>query len=129
MENKFEAKVVKILNDYEVVINKGHDDGVKENQRFLLYYFDEELFDPDTFESLGKLEIICGKAKVKHVQDKQTTLISDQYENKDKRTITKKKSDIIFSYYNQPSEEEIIEPSKELKRFENVNDKCIARRI
>jgi hypothetical protein len=74
------GKVVKILNRYEVVINLGAEDGVKESDEFVVFAQGEEVMDPDTGESLGILEIVRGEALVKHVQPKITTLRSKQGE-------------------------------------------------
>ena len=61
-------KVIKLINEYKIVVNKGENAGIKLGQVFLVYKEAEELFDPDTDESLGKLEITKGKGKVVHVQ-------------------------------------------------------------
>jgi hypothetical protein len=69
-------KVVKVIDDYRVVINRGRRDGVEIGDRFLVYEVGEELADPDTNESLGKLEIVKGRGQAKHVQERLTTLES-----------------------------------------------------
>jgi hypothetical protein len=74
-------------DDAEVVINKGENDGISPNDRFLIYAIGEELFDPDTGENLGKLEIVKGIAKPKHIQEKTTTLVSAEYYPPRKRII------------------------------------------
>lgn len=70
------AKVIKIIDNFKIVINKGEADSVKSGDLCLVYEIGEELFDPDTKESLGKLEIVKGKGKVTHVQDKISTIES-----------------------------------------------------
>lgn len=72
-----EALVAKELDDYTLVINKGSKDGVENEQRFQIYSMGEEIFDPETKESLGKVEIIKGTGKVVHVQERIATLRSD----------------------------------------------------
>lgn len=69
--------VAKIIDDYTIVINKGSKNGVKEGQRFLIYEIGEEIFDPVTKESLGKLEIVKGTGKVAHLQENMATISSD----------------------------------------------------
>lgn len=87
--------IVKIIDEYTVVINKGSADGIKSNQRFLIYSLDgEPIIDPITKETLGTLEIVKGTAKVKHIQEHLTTLESDKY-SKPTRTITKQKNPFI----------------------------------
>jgi hypothetical protein len=75
-EENISIKVVKLLDEYKIVINKGANDGIKVGQVFLVYKEDEELFDPDTNESLGRLEIVKGKGKVIHLQAKMATIES-----------------------------------------------------
>lgn len=69
------AKVIKVIDNYKVVINKGSKDGIANGNIFLLYSLGEELFDPDTNESLGVLEIVRGKGQATHVQDHLTTIL------------------------------------------------------
>lgn len=70
------AKVVHIIDDYTVVINKGHLDGVDDSDRFLIYKIGPEIADPDTGASLGNLEVVRGRASVSHLQEHLTTLVS-----------------------------------------------------
>lgn len=67
-------KVAKVINDYELVINVGSNKGLIEGSRFIVYSLGNEIFDPDTHESLGKLEIIKGTGKVTHVQEKMAII-------------------------------------------------------
>ena len=69
------TKVIKVLDDgLRLVINKGIEDKVYTGQTYLVFELGEELFDPDTTESLGELEIVKGKGKVIHVQDRISTI-------------------------------------------------------
>jgi hypothetical protein len=111
------GKVVRVAErgyeDYEVVINKGENDGISPNDRFLIYAMGEELFDPDTGENLGRLEIVKGIAKPKHIQEKTTTLVSAEYYPPRKRII--KRNNFDFS-----REDEIIESPPEVVPFKGV---------
>lgn len=69
-------QVVKVIDEFSVVINRGDMDGVEYGDRFLVYEVGEELFDPDTGESLGNIEIVKGRGKPRHIQDRLTTLES-----------------------------------------------------
>lgn len=83
-------KIVKIIDDYKLVINAGYEDGICENQKYLVYEVsDEEIFDPDTKKSLGFLELVKGTGKVTHVQEKMSTIESCVYENSSTKTIRK----------------------------------------
>jgi translation initiation factor 2 gamma subunit (eIF-2gamma) len=81
------AKIIKIIDDYTIVINQGETDNVKIGDLFLVYEIGEELYDPDTKESLGKLEIVKGKGKVVHAQEKISTI--ESIEIKKTRSIRK----------------------------------------
>ncbi len=74
-------KVARIMDDEynSVVMNKGSEDGIKLDQKYLLFEIGEEIFDPDTKESLGRVEMVKGTGKVTHVQEKISTLTSDEY--------------------------------------------------
>jgi hypothetical protein len=74
------GKVAAIKSDYAVVINKGYKDGIEENMRFIIYEDGEEIFDPDSQESLGKLEYIKAKVIVKHPGEKIS--LAETYEGK-----------------------------------------------
>jgi hypothetical protein len=71
--------VVTIIDPFTLVINRGSTHGVKEGMRFLVYSLGEELYDPDTKESLGRLETVKGTGVVSHVQEKMSTIRSDMY--------------------------------------------------
>ena len=49
------GKVIRKIDDYKIVINKGSADGVVPDNLFLVYRLGDELFDPDTNKSLGIL--------------------------------------------------------------------------
>jgi len=68
------AKVAKVIDSYRVVINRGSRDNIKTGDRFLVFQIGEEILDPDTKESLGNVEIIKGKGKVIHLQEKMATI-------------------------------------------------------
>lgn len=69
------ATVAAVINETQVVINKGAQDGVTFGQRFSLYELSEQdIMDPTTKESLGRLETIKGTGRVVHIQDKLSIL-------------------------------------------------------
>jgi len=70
----FEGKVARIIDDHRVVINKGESDGIQIGQRFLILEIGEEVFDLDTKESLGTVEVVKGRGEVTHVQKRISTL-------------------------------------------------------
>ncbi|MGD0596930.1 MAG: hypothetical protein ABSA64_05335 [Sedimentisphaerales bacterium] len=107
---KYPATVVKIIDEYTIVINRGDLDGVKLNQLFLIYILsDKEIIDPETNENLGYLELVRGRGKVCNVQERLSTIKSVMKENPTHRIIKRSPLAInVFSYMGQ-SEEEITE--------------------
>ena len=113
--DSYYAKVVKCIDSKEIIINKGTNKGIKIGQEFLIYTIGEELFDPDTGDSLGNTEIVKGRGEVKHVQPKQATLISNYYEKP--LEITIKSNPYSFVSILQPP----ITSTKTLKSFSNIH--------
>ena len=128
MLNLPDTKIIQVLNDYEVVINKGEEDKISRGNKFLIYYLGEEMHDPETGESLGNLEIVCGKAKVKHIQPKITTLISDEYTGK---TINKtNRRPDVFSYgLLGRGEENESESIRTMQPFYNIGKDCLIKKL
>jgi hypothetical protein len=112
-------KVIKVIDENTVVINVGMNDKITKNYEFLLYELGEELFDPDTNESLGQLEVIKGTAVPTHIQDKVTTIKSNKYvyASEKKKIITRGNG--LASMF--AGVEEIIEPGeKTIQQFKDV---------
>ena len=99
------GKVVEVLDEFRVVVNRGAADGVRNGDRFLIFELGPEIKDPESGESLGKLEVVRGTARVVHLQEKMATVQSDDFETSVPRTI--KRGLTIF-----PSEE-IVEGRRE----------------
>jgi len=72
-----QIKVAKVVDRFTLVISKGRADGVKEGQRFLVYGYGEDINDPETQASLGRLEIVRGTGRVTHLQPSMATIKSD----------------------------------------------------
>jgi hypothetical protein len=66
-----EGKVAAILNDRELVINKGETSGVKSGMIFGVLE-EKEVQDPDTKEELGLIEIVKIRVKVVDVKPKMS---------------------------------------------------------
>lgn len=64
------GNVARIISQEEVVLNIGKNDGVKEGMEFVIYENSDRIIDPETGEDLGPLEIIKGRVKTFHVQEK-----------------------------------------------------------
>ena len=63
------CKVAKILNEFQLILNVGSRQGVAKGMAFVVYEEGEEIQDPETGQSLGKLEIVKGEVEVSHVQE------------------------------------------------------------
>lgn len=118
------GKVIKIIDEYNIVINKGAADGVTLNDRFLVYRLGEELFDPDTNESLGILELVCGEGKPEHIQEHITTLHTSKTFVKKTKTVRKSLYKGLFG-----ESEETYEPETTDIPFEDASTDCIIRQI
>src|SRR5215217_3110549 len=87
-ERTYPALVSSVFtNERRIVINRGTEDGVHDDQRFLVYELStEEIKDPETGESLGRLEIPKGTGTVLHAQERIATIESDKFKE-ESRTI------------------------------------------
>jgi len=65
-----QGKIAQVIDETRFILNIGSRDGVQLNQMFLIYQAGEEVFDPDTNESLGRFEIPKGKIVIENVQEK-----------------------------------------------------------
>jgi hypothetical protein len=66
-----EGKVAKILGNSEIVINRGKGEGVRRGMLFEIFTPEgEEVWDPDTGETLGTVEDVKAKAEVTEVKDR-----------------------------------------------------------
>ncbi len=119
------GKVVQVLDEYRIVINKGSEDGVKDANRFLVYSLGDELFDPDTKESLGVLEIVCGEGKPLHIQKHMTTLYTAKQKTKKTKTVVKRGG--LSPFYG--GTEETYDPETYDIPFEDVGTACLVRQI
>lgn len=106
----FPARVVELVDPFKVVINRGAAD-VRKGQRFLIYGQGKELFDPETQESLGYLELVRGTGTVTHVQNKMATITSDRRTLPQRRVIKPSGS---YAIIMGRGEETIEDPGKEL---------------
>jgi hypothetical protein len=80
MDEKYKGlpKVVAVLDGYRFVINRGSENGVKAGANYLVFGLGGMLKDPDTSDDLGQLELVRGRAKVIHLQEKMATLESTE---------------------------------------------------
>ena len=67
-----QGKIAQIIDETRVILNIGTRDGVQLNHTFLIFQEGDEVFDPDTKESLGKFEIPKGKIVIENVQERMS---------------------------------------------------------
>lgn len=126
----FPATVVGVIDDYKVAINRGQIHDIKQGQRFLIYSLsEEEIVDPESGESLGRLEIVKGTGRVMHVQERMATIESDKKEQTTRRSITRVTRpywSILPRPYEPEQVTEILEPTDRLIPFERpeIGDKA-----
>lgn len=131
MTNNDETIVVaQIINDYRVAINKGAEDGVKEGQSYLIYCLSEEdIIDPVSQKSLGKLEIVKGTGKVIHVQKYLATIESDKFKTSRSTTKRNPSTSSIFTAFGGYQAEETETINTDRKPFDDVNIGDLVKRI
>ena len=132
LQKVFPATVVAVNDSYTVAINRGSAHGIKIGQRFLVYGLsDDEIVDPETGDSLGRLEIVRGTGVVTHLQERLATIETDK-RSKSKRTITHKpqRRYPLAIYLDDLSEKvETIDGEERYVAFEDPRDGDKARPI
>lgn len=129
MTNSYDnmARVVQIIDEYTVVINRGENHDIEKGDRFLIFALGEPVLDFDTNEDLGRLELVRGRAEAVHVQEGITTLKSAiKVEVGTRRKIYSKPVNsgvgalLAFSYAGGKEEEIIEDPRMEFADLEAV---------
>lgn len=66
-----EGKIAKVLGNNEVVVNRGREHGVRHGMVFEIFTpGGDEVWDPDTGETLGTVEDVKSKAEITEVKEK-----------------------------------------------------------
>lgn len=118
-------KVAKVINQHNLVINKGLSDNIRIGQRFLVYTIGESIFDPETKEDLGQLEIVKGTGVAIHVQDKITIIESDRKSSSFRKVIRKNPN---LAQIFGGGEEEVIDTANSIP-FTNPSVGDLVRKI
>ncbi|WP_140420542.1 hypothetical protein [Novosphingobium sp. B 225] len=124
-------RVAAIIDDFHIVLNVGRDDGIQSVQKFLIYGLGQEITDPETGESLGILEIIRGRGKVVHLQDRFCTIKSiDTRQLPGIKKIVTRNNPFRIAGLGAPPVEEIEEGNRTVDEpFEDAEIGDFARRI
>lgn len=75
-------KIVKIIDEYAVVVNAGSNSFIKENDTLEVYQPGQEVTDPETGESLGTLDFVKAKLRVTDVFPKMCVCENRERERK-----------------------------------------------
>lgn len=123
------AKVAHVPSSTSVIINKGRNQGISVGDRFLVFYMGDEIFDPDTKESLGRVEVVRGRAQATHVQDSISTLESNETISVSgpRKIVTREPT---LGYYLSGAQREIVEEAAE-EKIKALNSKIgdLAKKI
>jgi hypothetical protein len=71
-----QTRVARVLDGYRLVLNVGRVDGVRTHHNFLVFGIGPDIIDPETGENLGALEVVRGRGKVEHLQERFCTVRS-----------------------------------------------------
>lgn len=126
-------RVASIIDSHTIVLNAGSDDGIRASTSFLIYGQGEEVIDPETQESLGILEVVRGRGKVIHLQEKLCTVesITTKTVPGAKKTIRRERSGLNKGIFGHMSPiEEIEEGARTVDvPFDNVLIGDFARKL
>jgi hypothetical protein len=117
MKNYNTFTVIEIISPMQIVLNCGRANGILEDQKFIVFGLGKKLKDPETGEELEQLEILRGRGKAIHIQDKICTIESYQISDTH-RSITRKTNLGTFGLIAGPTEETEIQRRK--KPFDEV---------
>lgn len=70
------GKVIRITGPNSLIINAGEEHGVSKGMRFVVFEEGDEILDPETRESLGKIEFIKAEVEVKSTHPKFSVVVS-----------------------------------------------------
>lgn len=71
-------KIIRIIDDNNVVINAGKDQFLKEGNIMEVFIVGDEIIDPDTDRLLGTLDIIKAKLEVKNLYENMSLCCNAQ---------------------------------------------------
>lgn len=66
------GRVARIVDETRLMLNVGSAHGVKPGMHFVVFEEGEDVTDPETGESLGKMELVKAEVVVEHVQERMS---------------------------------------------------------
>lgn len=70
------GQIIKILDDQRLIANRGSVDGWARGDLLVIYEEGEEIKDPTSGASFGKLELVKAEVEAVHVQERLSVLMS-----------------------------------------------------
>lgn len=105
----YETRIVKILDEYKVLILGGWNDGINKGDRFNIIERGENIIDPETSKSLGTLDFVKIRLEVVNVYEKFSVL-----SNMVTETIPSATQNAMFSIMNSVGQEKKITSAQQL---------------
>ncbi len=88
MQKEFlRGKVALILDEQRLVINIGMERGVSVGDRFVIFEDGQEIDDPNSQQSLGRLELVKAQVEAVHVQEKMSLVMPTKKETSTQTTV------------------------------------------
>jgi hypothetical protein len=116
-----DVRVVKVLSDFEVVIDAGSAQGVRLRQKLLVYTLADMIKDSQG-EDLERLEVVRGLGSVTHVQAKISTVRSS--ETAPPKVVRRSSDSPLFSSsFRKSIIEETAAPEEQPFRSPQVGDR------
>ncbi len=115
--------VADIISPFKVILNKGSKDSIALGQIFLIYALGKAIKDPVTGEELERLEIVRGKGRVVHLQEKICTIESTERKMMPK-TVKKTNPGSIGYLLGGYTEETSVEPEDQPFNEAQIGDRA-----
>jgi hypothetical protein len=97
-----ETRIVYIINPYKLAINKNLITDIEVGDEFEIYELTEEIVDPKSSESLGRLKIYKGSGKAEEVQDTMAIISSTRVDLQSFFSVSKPLHDQFYLPFNDP---------------------------
>jgi hypothetical protein len=97
-----ETRIVYIINPYKLAINKKLITDIEVGDEFEINELTEEIVDPKSSESLGRLKIYKGSGKVVEVQDTMAIIGSTRVDMQSFFSVGKPHQESFYLPFNDP---------------------------
>jgi hypothetical protein len=125
VKDLYNLKVAAVQDEFRIVINAGAEDNVREDMTFVIFDEGDEIIDPETGNSLGRVETVKGRVEVIHVQSKMSIARSSEF-TEQKHAVSRT---IFEPFSSMGGAERPYDIRQVRKRLNNVNIGDHVRRI